>query len=194
MSSKNIILIIGLIVLLIAYLKYNQSKYFNDNTNLNEINIKPKNFNYITTPTPIEHFVKINDNYLLGTGLQYPEIFITKEYLTYPIKNDSLFLYNIKHDQLTELKINNFPKEVGFHPQALSLLKISEGKYYIYVVNHAILYHEEKCEDRIEKILLETDNNDDKKFILSFEDSSNFPENYFGLYISQQILIFLFKH
>ena len=95
MNSKNFFVLLGVIILLISYLGINQITYFSENTNLNEVNIKNRNYLFIESSFPITNIIKINNELLLGSGLQYPQIYFTKEYLSDPINDDSLILYNI---------------------------------------------------------------------------------------------------
>ena len=180
--SKNVFLFMGFIILLISYIKYNEIIYFSNNSNLNEVNIKDKNLKYINSPLPIEHMVKLTDELLICSGLQYPKIFITKEYLTDKIIDGSLFLYNIKEDKLEPLKIDNFPKSVPFHPHGISLYKINTEKYYLYIINHSIKTDHGNNEERIEKVLLTIDNYKKKnqQLSLSFKNTITLPQNYFG--------------
>ena len=137
---------------------------------------------YINSPLPIEHFVKLTDELLICSGLEYPKIFITKDYLTDTINDGSLFLYDIKEDKLQPLKIENFPKRVSLHPHGISLYKVSMEKYYLYVINHSIKADPGDNEERIEKLLLTIENYKNKKqqLSLSFKNTITLPRNYFG--------------
>ena len=180
--SKNVFLIFGFIILFISYIKYNEIIYFSNNSNLNEVNIKDKYLKYINSPLPIEHMVKLTDELLICSGLQYPKIFITKEYLVNKIIDGSLFLYNIEEDKLEPLKIENFPKSVPFHPHGISLYKINMEKYYLFIINHSIKTEYGNNEERIEKVLLTIDNYKKKnqQLSLSFKNTITLPQNYFG--------------
>ena len=180
--AKNTFLLLGFIILLISYIKYNEIIYFSNNSNLNEVNIKDKNLKYINSPLPIEHFVKLTDELLICSGLEDPKIFITKDYLTDTINDGSLFLYDIKEDKLQPLEIENFPKRVPLHPHGISLYKVSMEKYYLYIINHSIKTEHGDNEERIEKLLLTIENYKNKKqqLSLSFKNTITLPKNYFG--------------
>lgn len=176
MCSKNFLLLFGMIVLLLSYIKIIDIINYSD-SNLNEVNVKYKNNKYISSPLPMEHIVKINDELLICAGLNYPKIFISKEYLTNPIKDGSLFLFNMKNNEFKPLIIENFPKGVRFHPHGLSLYKDNSDKYYLFIVNHSIKANPEDNEERIEKVSLEINRHN---INLSFKNSYSLPKNYFG--------------
>ena len=138
MNSKNCFVLLGIIVLLISYIIINQIIYFSENTNLNEVNIKNRNYSFIESSLPITNIIKINNELLLGSGLQYPQIYFSKEYLLDPINDGSLILYNVKKKELQKLTIENFPESISFHPHGISLYKIDTGKYYLLIINHSI--------------------------------------------------------
>ena len=178
MKSKNSFLLLGFVILLLSYIKINDIINFSDNTNLNEFNVKNKDYKHISSSLPFEHIIKINDELLLCSGLDYPHIFITKEYLLNPIKNGSLYLFNTKKNELQSLNIENFPNSVSFYPHGMSLYKISTEKYYLYIINHSIKSNQEQNEERIEKCLLTINN--PQKISLSFKNTITLPIDYFG--------------
>lgn len=182
METKNIVVIIGLIILFISYIKFNEINYFSNNTNLNEVNVKNKNLKYVNSSYPFEHVIKINDDLLLCSGLKYPEIYISKEYLSNSIEEGSMFLYNIIRNELKPLKINKFPNDVPFHPHGISLYEINSEKYYLYVINHSIKSNPLNNEERIEKIFLKINNSNNKNLNISleFKNSITLPQNFFG--------------
>ncbi len=169
--------LLGIIVLLISFIIYNEKINFSNKYDLNEVNIKNRNFKYINSIFPIESFIKLNDELLICSSFQYPKIFITKEYLSKEIEEGSLYLYNIKKENLQQLKIENFPINVPFHPHGISLYKISNDKYYLFIVNHSIKIDPKENEERIEKILLTFEK---KSISLTFKTRIILPQNYFG--------------
>ena len=177
MNSKNCFLLLGGIVLLLSYILINQIIYFNENTNLNEVNIKNRNYSFIESSLPITNIIKINNELLLGSGLQFPQIYFSKEYLTDPINDDSLILYDIKNKELKKLTIENFPKSISFHPHGISLYKIDSQKYYLLIINHSINFEKQHCEERIEKVLLKINR---ASVSLEFKISIILPQHYFG--------------
>lgn len=176
MNSKNVIILIGLIVLLISYIKINDIIFYSDSS-LNEVNTQYKNIQQISSTLPMEHIVNLNNKLLLCSGLNYPKIFITKEYLENDINNGTLFLFNIKTNELKPLEIKNFPKGRRFHPQGLSLYKVDSYKYYLFVINHSIRTNPELNEERIEKILVEING---QNVDLSFKNTFSLPSSFFG--------------
>lgn len=191
MELKNWLLLLGFIIVIISYIKKNEITYFSNNSNLNEVNTKNKNIKYINSSLPFEHIIKINDELLLCSGLHYSQIFIKREYLTSKINNGSLYVYNIKSNDLESLNIENFPKNVPFHPHGISLYKVDTEKYYLYIINHSIKPNPEENEERIEKILLTIspyNKKNDPKIILSYKNTITFPKNYFGLLNSLAII------
>jgi hypothetical protein len=177
MNSKNCFVLLGVIILLISYLGINQITYFSENTNLNEVNIKNRNYSFIKSSLPITNIIKINNELLLGSGMQYPQIYFTKEYLSDPINDDSLFLYNIKKKELQKLTIENFPEGISFHPQGISLYKTDSEIYYLLIINHSINFEKQHCEERIEKVLLKINR---ANVSLEFKNSIILPQQYFG--------------
>jgi hypothetical protein len=186
MNLKNILVLLGIVVLFISYLKINEIINFSD-SNLNEVNVKYQNNKNISTPLPMEHIVKIDDEILIGAGLDYPKIFISKEYLTNPIKSGSLFSFNTKTNELKELEIENFPKGVKFHPHGLTLYKDNTEKFYLFIINHSIKTNPEDNEERIEKVLLEINK---PKISLTFKNTYSLPMNYFGTLNSIAVINF----
>ena len=177
MNSKNCFVLLGIIVLLISYIIINQITYFSENTNLNEVNIKNRNYSFIKSSLPITNIIKINNELLIGSGLQYPQIYFTKEYLSDPINDDSLFLYDIKKKELQKLTIENFPKDISFHPHGISLYKADSHLYYLLIINHSINFEKQHCEERIEKVLLKINKSN---ISLEFKNSIILPQQYFG--------------
>ena len=177
MNSKNCFVLLGCIVLLISYIIINQITYFSENTNLNEVNIKNRNYSFIKSSLPITNIIKINNELLLGSGMQYPQIYFTKEYLSDPIKDDSLFLYDIKKKELQKINIENFPIGISFHPQGISLYKTDSQIYYLLIINHSINFEKQHCEERIEKVLLKINR---ANVSLEFKNSIILPQQYFG--------------
>lgn len=179
MNSKNAFLLFGFIGLLIAYIIYNEKIVFSGNEGLNEVNFNNKNLKHIDAPFPISHILKLNDELLICSGLSYPQIFITKEYLSNPISNGALFLYNTKSNELNQISIENFPNSIPFHPHGIGFYKESSEKYYLYIINHSIREKTQENEERIEKILLEIDYKH-KKVSLSFKSYATLPQSFFG--------------
>ena len=96
METKNSILLIVLISMLAWYIKYNEDQLFGSSVHLNEIGLKNKEFTLIESELPLGHIIKLNDNFLLCSGMNYPEIYITKEYLSNNLDNGYIYSYNIE--------------------------------------------------------------------------------------------------
>ena len=80
------------------------------------------------------------------------------------------------------MNIENFPKNIPFHPHGISLYKVSLDKYYLYIINHSINPNQKENEERIEKVLLTINNknSNSEKLLLSFKNTVSLPKNFFG--------------
>ena len=192
MNGKNAILIIGLISILIGYIKYNEDLYYGNDNHLNEINVNNKDFNLINSELPLSHIIKLNDKFLICSGMNYPQIFIKQEYLLNNINNGGIYLYNINTKQLEKIELDNYPSKLQFHPQGLSLYQIDSENYYLYVINHLIKTEPEKNAEKIEKFKLQILKD---KVTLYYKNSFSLPQEYFGTLnsiaaINEKILYF----
>ena len=177
MDAKNFILLMVLGIVLGLYLKNNESVLFGAFTQLNEININNRDFQHINSEFPISHMIKLNDEFLICSGIDIPKIYITKEYVTKDIENGGLYLYNIKKKLFDKIKLDNYPNSLPFHPHGLSLFQIDSDNYYLYVINHLIRDDSAKNEERIEKFNLNIERD---KITLYYKNSFSLPQQYFG--------------
>ena len=177
MDTKNSILLIVLGIVLGLYLKNNENVLFGTNTQLNEINISNRDFQHINSEFPISHIIKLNDEFLICSGINIPKIYIAKEYVEKDIENGGLYLYNIKKKLLEKIKLDNYPDILPFHPHGISLYQIDSDNYYLYVINHLIREDSAKNEERIEKFNLNIERD---KITLYYKNSFSLPQQYFG--------------
>ena len=192
MTSKTWIILIGLISLFFGYIKYNQDLYYGNDNYLNEINVSNKDFKLINSELPLSHIIKLNEKFLICSGMNYPQIFLKQEYLLNNINNGGIYSYNLKSQKLEKLELDNYPTKLQFHPQGLSLYQIDSENYYLYVINHLIKTEPEKNVEKIEKfkLTLSKDN-----ISLHYKNSFSLPQDYFGtlnsiVAINEKILYF----
>ena len=177
MDTKNAILLIVLGIVLGFYIKNNENMLFGTNTQLNEINISNRDFQHINSKFPISHMIKLNDDFLICSGIDIPKIYIKKEYISNNIENGGIYLYNIKKKSFEKIKLDNYRESLPFHPHGISLYQIDSDNYYLYVINHLIREDPAKNEERIEKFNL---NIDREKITLYYKNSFSLPQQYFG--------------
>ena len=192
MTSKTWIIIIGLISLFFGYIKYNQDLYYGNDNYLNEINVSNKDFKLINSELPLSHIIKLNEKFLICSGMNYPQIFLKQEYLLNNINNGGIYSYNLKSQKLEKLELDNYPTKLQFHPQGLSLYQIDSENYYLYVINHLIKTEPEKNVEKIEKFKLTISKDD---ISLYYKNSFSLPQDYFGtlnsiVAINEKILYF----
>ena len=192
MTSKTWIIIIGLISLFFGYIKYNQDLYYGNDNYLNEINVSNKDFKLINSELPLSHIIKLNEKFLICSGMNYPQIFLNQEYLLNNINNGGIYSYNLKLQKLEKLELDNYPTKLQFHPQGLSLYQIDSENYYLYVINHLIKTEPEKNVEKIEKFKLTISKDN---ISLYYKNSFSLPQDYFGtlnsiVAINEKILYF----
>ena len=177
MDGKNSIVLIGVIAILSGYIKYNQDFYYGNNSHLNEINVNNKDFIHINSELPMSHMIKLTDKFLICSGMNYPDIYIKKDYLLNNVNNGGIYSYNIKHKLLEKIELDNYPTKLQFHPHGLSLYQIDSDNYYLYVINHLIKTEPEKNVEKIEKFKLTILKD---KITLYYKNSFSLPQKYFG--------------
>ena len=192
MTSKTWIILIGLISLFFGYIKYNQDLYYGNDNYLNEINVSNKDFKLINSELPLSHIIKLNEKFLICSGMNYPQIFLKQEYLLNNINNGGIYSYNLKSQKLEKLELDNYPTKLQFHPQGLSLYQIDSENYYLYVINHLIKTEPEKNVEKIEKFKLTISKDN---ISLYYKNSFSLPQDYFGtlnsiVAINEKILYF----
>ena len=83
-----------------------------------------------------------------------------------------MIAYDLKTNNLYEIKINNFPKNVPFHPHGIDLFQDK----YLFVINHS--FSPTNSQERVE--LLSINISDDKGITLDYIKSFLLPQNHFG--------------
>ena len=160
-------------VLFISYMTYNINEYMGNSLELKEINSQKK-FNSINIPTSINYIIPINNKYLIANEYK-PETYLFNLYLNNKVDNDRIFSINIENNEFNEIKLNNFPERVPFHPHSMSLYITPEKNYILYILNHAINYNYEG-QERIEKFFLRFES---KKISLTYIDTIILPDEFF---------------
>ena len=173
-------------------IKYNQDLYYGNDNYLNEINVSNKDFKLINSELPLSHIIKLNEKFLICSGMNYPQIFLKQEYLLNNINNGGIYSYNLKSQKLEKLELDNYPTKLQFHPQGLSLYQIDSENYYLYVINHLIKTEPEKNVEKIEKFKLTISKDN---ISLYYKNSFSLPQDYFGtlnsiVAINEKILYF----
>ena len=160
-------------VLFISYMTYNINEYMGNSLELKEINSQKK-FNSINIPTSINYIIPINNKYLIANEYK-PETYLFNLYLNNKVDNDRIFSINIENNEFNEIKLNNFPERVPFHPHSMSLYITPEKNYIFYILNHAVNYNYEG-QERIEKFFLRFES---KKISLTYIDTIILPDEFF---------------
>ena len=160
-------------VLFISYMTYNINEYMGNSLELKEINSQKK-FNSINIPTSINYIIPINNKYLIANEYK-PETYLFNLYLNNKVDNDRIFSINIENNEFNEIKLNNFPERVPFHPHSMSLYITQEKNYILYILNHAVNYNYEG-QERIEKFFLRFES---KKISLTYIDTIILPDEFF---------------
>ena len=160
-------------VLFISYMTYNINEYMGNSLELKEINSQKK-FSSINIPTSINYIIPINNKYLIANEYK-PETYLFNLYLNNKVDNDRIFSINIENNEFNEIKLNNFPERVPFHPHSMSLYITPEKNYILYILNHAVNYNYEG-QERIEKFSLRFES---KKISLTYIDTIILPDEFF---------------
>lgn len=177
MNQNFLFIILSLSVILVSYMTYNINKFMGNSLELKEVNTNNKMCHIIDTETTIEDIVKINDQFIIGSGFRGLEVFSILSYTKYYVKNDNLFLLNTISQKVTKLTINNYPKGIPFHPHGLDLYKINNEEYLLYIVNHAVNFNY-LGEERIDRIKINFDKIS-KEPSLEYKNSIILPQNFF---------------
>ena len=157
----------------ISFMTNNVNEYMGNSLELKEINSQRKK-ELIDIPASINYMIPINNKFIIAFEYQ-PKNYIFNLYLNNKIDNDRIFLINIENNEYIEIKINNFPENVPFHPHSISLYFTPEKNYILYVLNHAINYNYEG-QERIEKLILRFES---KKISLTYDNSIILPNEFF---------------
>jgi len=159
--------------ILISFMTYNINEYNGNSLELQEINSQKENYT-INIPTTMNYLIPINNKYLIGCEYK-SEMYIKNLYLNDKIENEKIFSINIENNEYKEIKLNNYPENVPFHPHAMSLYLTQEKNYILFILNHAVNYNYEG-QERIEKFILKFES---KKIILNYIESIILPDEFF---------------
>ena len=162
---------------IISYITYNINEYMGNPLELREINTSNKKCHLINIPTTINNLIPLDNKFLIGAEYKFFDFYNHKSYLNNKVYDENIYLINIKTEKYSKVKIIDFPKNIPFHPQALSLYKKSEKDYILYILNHAVSDIIDGKE-RIEKIIV---NYNPKKEEISmiYDSSILLPNEYF---------------
>ena len=159
--------------ILISYMTYNINEYTGNSLDLQEINVQKKNYT-INIPTTLNYLIPINNKYLLGCEYN-SEMYNKNLYLNDKIENEKIFSINIENNEYKEIKLNNYPDNIPFHPHSMSLYLTKEKNFILFILNHAVNYNYEG-QERIEKFSLKFES---KKIVLNYIESMILPDEYF---------------
>ena len=160
-------------VVVISFMTYNVNEYMGNTLELKEINSQRKG-KILEIPSTINNIIPFNNKYLIA--LEYkPDIYIFDLYLNNKIENERIYSINIENEEYVEIKINNFPENIPFHPKCMALYLTSENNNILYILNHAVNYNYEG-QERIEKLNIKLES---KKISLTYIDSIILPDEYF---------------
>ena len=173
MKVELFFMFLCLSIVFISFMTYNVNEYMGNSLELKEINSQRKK-ELIDIPASINYMIPINTKFIIAFEYQ-PKNYIFNLYLNNKIDNDRIFLINIENNEYIEIKINNFPENVPFHPHSISLYFTPEKNYILYVLNHAINYNYEG-QERIEKLILRFES---KKISLTYDNSIILPNEFF---------------
>ena len=173
MKVELFFMFLCLSIVFISFMTYNVNEYMGNSLELKEINSQRKR-ELIDIPASINYMIPINNKFIIAFEYQ-PKNYIFNLYLNNKIDNDRIFLINIENNEYIEIKINNFPENVPFHPHSISLYFTPEKNYILYVLNHAINYNYEG-QERIEKLILRFES---KKISLTYDNSIILPNEFF---------------
>ena len=160
-------------IIFLSFLIYNFSIKLEFFKNVSEINIKEKKCHKIFYKNSIKDFIFLDENSIIASSLNIPFLFHKLIYLEdHFLPNDNMLYFNIDTEELKEIHIKNFPKNISFHPHGINLYK----NKYIYIINHSFNYI--KSYERIEIVEIIKENNIFKE--LKYLKSIILPDNYFG--------------
>ena len=173
MKVELFFMFLCLSIVFISFMTYNVNEYMGNSLELKEINSQKK-FSSIEIPTSINYIIPINNKYLIANEYK-PETYLFNLYLNNKVDNDRIFSINIENNEFNEIKLNNFPERVPFHPHSMSLYITPEKNYILYILNHAVNYNYEG-QERIEKFSLRFES---KKISLTYIDTIILPDEFF---------------
>ena len=116
MKVELFFMFLCLSIIFISFMTYNVNEYMGNSLELKEINSQRKT-ELIDIPASINYIIPINNKYIIAFEYQ-PKFYLFNLYLNNKIDNDRIFLINIENNDYNEIKINNFPENVPFHPHS----------------------------------------------------------------------------
>ena len=164
---------LSIIIVFIAFTTHNVNEYNGNSSELQEIKSQKKNYT-IDIPTTINNLIPVNNKFLIACEYK-PQNYMNDYYLNNKIDDEKIYSINTDNNEYSEINIENYPKNVPFHPYAISLFHTKEKKYILYVLNHAVNYNFEG-QERIDKLILRFES---KKISLTYEETIILPEEYF---------------
>ena len=168
-------------IIFLSFLIYNFSIKLEFFKNVSEININDKKCHKIFYKNSIEDFIFLDEHSIIASSLNIPFLFHKLIYLEdHFLPNDNMIYFNIDTEELKEIQIKNFPKNISFHPHGINLYK----NKYIYIINHS--FNHIKSYERIEIVEIIKENNIFKE--LKYLKSILLPDNYFGILNSLTIV------
>ena len=167
---KKIYIFSSILIIFISYLIYNELtvyEYFKEVQKINSS--KNQKCKIYPSDYPIETFIQLTDELLIGGSTNYNLRYSNFKYLDHDYEKGSLIILNKTSGHLYNIEIENFPKNMPISPDGMDYYN---GK--LYVINHAFLEGE-----RIEVI---------KVFLnplkLTYIKAFTFDENYLGKFNS----------
>ena len=171
----------SLFLILFSYFIYNFANKLELFKNVSEINVKNKKCHKIFYKNSVGDFIVLDEHSIIASSINIPFLFHKLIYLEdHFLPNDNMLYFNIDTEELKEIQIKNFPKNISFHPHGINLYK----NKYIYIINHSFNYI--KSYERIEIVEIIKENNNFKE--LKYLKSIILPENFFGILNSLTIV------
>ena len=171
----------SLFLIFFSFFIYNFSNKLELFKNVSEINIKNNKCHKIFYKNSIEDFIVLDEHSIIASSFNVPFLFHKLIYLEdHFLPNDNMLYFNIDTEELKEIQIKNFPKNISFHPHGINLYK----NKYIYIINHSFNYI--KSYERIEIVEIIKEKNNFKE--LKYLKSIILPENFFGILNSLTIV------
>ena len=160
--------------LALSFWIYNIIKLTEFGKKVEEIGVNNLDCHKLDYRNPIEDFVKINETFIIGSSFDVLHLFHDMDYLdpNKKVPNGAMVAYDLNTNKLYEIKINNFPKDIPFHPHGIDLFQ----DIYLFVINHS--FSHTNSQERIELLSINFSNN--KVITLDYIKTFLLPQNHFG--------------
>ena len=127
-------IISSLLIILISYIIFNIKNllyHYPPPENLPKFSCQKLSYT-----SPMEDFVKIDDNTIIASGTNMKDIYFDFAIYDkgYKLKKGTLVLFDIRTKKFENLEIKNFPNNLNLFPHGIKLYK----NKYIYVINHGL--------------------------------------------------------